>query len=214
MIVSPSILSADFSKLYEEVKDVEELGATYLHIDVMDGHFVPNITIGPTVLNSLKGKTKMIMDVHLMITDPLKYAKEFQKAGSNIITFHYEAVQDVKKTIEEIKKLNVMVGISIKPNTNINVLKPYLDLVDLVLVMSVEPGFGGQMFIPSAIDKIKYLKKEKEENKYHYLIEVDGGINLETAKLCKEAGCEIVVAGTSIFKATDRQKVIKEMLKM
>lgn len=214
MIVSPSILSADFSHLLEEVLDVEKHGATFLHIDVMDGHFVPNITIGPTVLKSLQGKTKMVMDTHLMITDPLKYAQEFKKAGSDYITFHYEAVDDVELTIKEIKKLGVKVGISIKPNTSVEVLDKYLDILDLVLVMSVEPGFGGQKFMENSLAKIEYLANKKKEYNYSYLIEVDGGIDLNTAPLCKEKGCEVVVAGTAVFKANDRKQVIEGLLKL
>lgn len=214
MIVSPSILSADFSRLLEEVKDVERCGATFLHVDVMDGHFVPNITIGACVLKTLKGKTNMVMDVHLMIDDPLKYSKDFKDAGSDYITFHYEAVNDVLETIKGIKELGVKVGISVKPNTDVKVLDPYLNLVDLVLVMSVEPGFGGQKFMPSALNKIKYLSEKKKENNYSYLIEVDGGIDLTTAVPCKESGCEVVVAGTAIFKAESREKVIEGLLKL
>jgi len=214
MIVAPSILSADFSKLLDEVREVTDFGAEFLHIDVMDGHFVPNITMGPVIYQSLKKKVNAIFDVHLMITDPLKYAKSFVDAGADIITFHYEAVDDVLSTIAEIKKLNVKVGISIKPNTDVEVLKEYLPYLDLILVMSVEPGFGGQKFMPVALGKIAYLAEKKKKMKYKYLIQVDGGINIETAKLCKDAGCEVVVAGTYIFKSQNRAETIKELMNL
>lgn len=212
MIVAPSILSADFSKLLEEVKEVRELGAKFLHIDVMDGHFVPNISLGPVVYKDLKGKVDIIFDVHLMITDPLKYAKDFVGAGADYITFHYEAVENAIFVIEEIKKLGVKVGISLKPDTAVEVLNNILPYVDLVLIMSVEPGFGGQKFMTNSLDKIAYLAAQKQKNDYHYLIQVDGGINKETALLAKRAGCEVVVAGTYIFHSANRQAAIISLL--
>ena len=214
MIVSPSILSADFSHLLDDVLDVQEMGAQYIHIDVMDGHFVPNISLGPVVLESLKGKCSVIKDVHLMIDEPLKYAESFKKAGADIITFHYEAVTDVELTIKKLKELGVKVGISIKPKTDVKVLLPYLNDLDLILIMSVEPGFGGQKFMENSLPKIKFLAEERCKFGLNYLIEVDGGINLETAKLCKDKGCDIAVAGTSIFKANDRDKVVKGLLEL
>lgn len=214
MIVSPSILSADFSRLLDDVLDVQEMGAQYIHIDVMDGHFVPNISLGPVVLESLKGKCSVIKDVHLMIDEPLKYAESFKKAGADIITFHYEVVSDVKFAIKKIKELGVKVGISIKPKTDVKVLLPYLNDLDLILIMSVEPGFGGQKFMENSLPKIKFLAEERCKLGLNYLIEVDGGINLETAKLCKDNGCDIAVAGTSIFKASDRNKVVKGLLEL
>lgn len=207
MIVAPSILAADFNNLLEEVKKCQE--AEFIHIDVMDGHFVPNISFGPCVYKNLKGKINNIFDVHLMISDPLKYLDDHVKAGADIITFHLEAVDNVFEVINEIKKRNVKVGISIKPKTDVKELLPYLEIIDLVLVMSVEPGFGGQSFIESSLDKIKELKMLKNNNGYKYLIEVDGGINEITAKKVSEAGCEAVVAGTYVFKAKDYNKVIK-----
>lgn len=213
-IVAPSILSADFSKLFEEVKSVES--AEFLHIDVMDGHFVPNITIGPLVVGSIKGKVNMVFDVHLMISDPLKYSLEFIKNGADYIVFHYETVESHEKILELIDFVhsnNTKVGISVKPNTDVRVLDPYLDKVDMVLVMSVEPGFGGQSFMPNSLDKIKYLKNKKIENNYKYLIEVDGGVNEKTAPLVKEAGAEVIVAGTYVFKSANREETIKSLKK-
>lgn len=206
MIVAPSILSADFNKLLEEVKTCEK--AEFLHIDIMDGHFVPNISFGPTVYKNLKKNVKNVLDVHLMISDPIKYLDDHVKAGADIFTFHYEAVLNVSEMIYEIKKRNVKAGISIKPKTDVNVLLPYLKDLDLVLVMSVEPGFGGQSFMDNSLPKLEMLAKLKKENNYNYLIEVDGGINEETAKLVAKAGCEVVVAGTYVFKAPNREKVI------
>ncbi|MBP5551132.1 MAG: ribulose-phosphate 3-epimerase [Bacilli bacterium] len=208
--VAPSILSANFNNLIEEIKSVDN--AKYLHIDVMDGKFVPNITIGPLVMKNFKKEiNNMVMDVHLMIADPVKYAPDFVKAGADIITFHYEAVKFAEPAIDAIRELGVKVGISIKPLTDINVLDDLLDKVDLILIMSVEPGFGGQAFIPSALDKIKYLADKRKQNGYNYLIEVDGGINKETAKQCIEAGVDILVAGSYIFSSNNRKALIEEI---
>lgn len=208
MLVAPSILSANFNNLYEEVKKVET--ADYLHIDVMDGHFVPNISFGTCVYDNLKGKTNLPFDVHLMITNPLFYAESFAKKA-DILTFHYESNDDVLKTINKIKSLNTKVGISIKPKTDPKVLIPYLYNIDLVLVMSVEPGFGGQKFMEDSLEKIAFLNKYRQENHLNYLIEVDGGINLENAKKCADKGCDICVAGTYIFKANDILNTINEL---
>ncbi len=198
MIIAPSILSADFGNLEKSIEPVKD--AEWLHVDVMDGHFVPNITIGPVVVKGLRGITEQVLDTHLMITDPLKYTKAYVDAGSDRITFHFEAVSDAIKTAEEIKKLGVKVGVSIKPKTDVKVLLKVLEYVDQVLVMSVEPGFGGQDFMPEAVEKIKELVTLRKVIDNNYLIEVDGGINKETAALCKEAGVDVLVAGSYIFK--------------
>jgi len=210
--VAPSILAANFNILLDEVKSVET--ADYLHIDVMDGHFVPNISLGALVYKNLKNKVDLVFDVHLMIKDPRKYALDFIKAGADILTFHYEALdskEEINELIDFIHQNNTKVGISIKPNTKVEVLDEFLDKVDLVLVMSVEPGFGGQSFIPNALDKISYLKNKKINENKTYEIEVDGGINKETSKLCANVGCEVLVAGTYIYKNENRKQLIEEM---
>ncbi len=210
--VAPSILAANFNNLFDEVKSVES--ADYLHIDVMDGHFVPNISLGTCVYKGLKNKVDLVFDVHLMISDPKKYALDFIKAGADILTFHYEAlnnIEEIDSLINFIHDNNTKVGVSIKPNTKVEVLDSILEKLDLVLVMSVEPGFGGQSFIPNALDKISYLKDMKNKNGYNYEIEVDGGINKETSKLCVDAGVDVLVAGTYIYNNKDREKLIKEM---
>jgi len=214
MHISPSILAANFNDLYNDVKDLKKMGCNYLHIDVMDGHFVPNISFGPVVYKGLKKQLDMIFDVHLMIDNPRFYAAKFVEAGADIITFHLEAVKDSYEMINYLKQLGVKVGISIKPKTNVESIEKYLPFLDIILVMSVEPGFGGQTFMESAIEKIQVLNDLRIANKYTYLIEVDGGINQENASLCKNAGCDIVVAGTYIFKAIDRKKTIKGLLKL
>lgn len=200
--VAPSILSADFRFLNHEIEKVYEAGATYLHFDVMDGHFVPNISFGLPVLESLKGHYNMIYDVHIMISDPLTYGPKFVKAGADIVTFHYEALSNDKernKVIRAIRTAGGKVGMSIKPKTRVEVVFPFLKMLDLVLVMSVEPGFGGQKFIPASLDKIEKLRKYIDRYKLDTLIEVDGGINNKTAKLCKEKGVDILVAGSYLF---------------
>ena len=210
--VAPSILAANFNNLLDEVKSVES--ADYLHIDVMDGHFVPNISLGACVYKGLKNKVDLVFDVHLMIKDPRKYAMDFIKAGADILTFHYEALDtkvEINELIDFIHQNNTKVGISIKPNTKVEVLDEFLDKVDLVLVMSVEPGFGGQSFISSALDKISYLKNKKIKENKNYEIEADGGINKETSKQCAEVGCEVLVAGTYIYNNQNRKQLIEEM---
>ena len=198
--ISPSILSADFSDLGKEIKKLEKGGADLIHVDVMDGHFVPNLTIGPPVIKSLRKYTKLPFDVHLMISPVHKYIKNFAEAGSDIITIHPEATKNLEKSIKEIKKFKKKVGLSLNPNTNISKIKKYLNKIDLVLVMSVYPGFGGQKFIKEVLKKIKKLKKLKIKNNFNYKIEVDGGINFSNSKSVINSGADILVSGTTIFK--------------
>ena len=201
--ISPSILSADFSQLGTEIKRLEEGGADMIHVDVMDGHFVPNLTIGPSVIKALRNYSTLPFDVHLMISPVHKYIKDYADAGADIITIHPEATDNLEESINLIKKLNKKIGLSLNPDTPINIIKKNLPSIDLVLIMSVYPGFGGQKFIPKVIDKIKELKNIKEKQNIKFDIEVDGGIDFENSKLVVEAGANILVSGTTIFKNND-----------
>ena len=198
--ISPSILSADFNQLGNEIKRLEEAGADMIHVDVMDGHFVPNLTMGPPVIKALRKYTKLPFDVHLMISPVHKYIKDYADAGADIITIHPETTDNLEDSIQHIKKLNKKIGISLNPGTQVEVIKKILEKIDLVLIMSVNPGFGGQKFIPEVLVKIKELKKIKDQQNLNFDIEVDGGINFDNNKLVIEAGANILVSGTTIFK--------------
>ncbi len=201
--ISPSILSADFSQLGNEIKRLEEGGADMIHVDVMDGHFVPNLTIGPPVIRALKKNSSIIFDVHLMISPVHKYIDAYSEAGADIITIHPEATNDLKSSILKIKELNKKVGVSLNPKTKIDSIINFLDQIDLVLIMSVNPGFGGQKFMPEVLIKIKELKKIQKDKNLDFDIEIDGGINFDNSKIAIEAGANILVSGTTIFKSNN-----------
>ncbi|WP_019152829.1 ribulose-phosphate 3-epimerase [Robertmurraya massiliosenegalensis] len=207
--IAPSILSADFSKLGEEIKDVERGGADYIHVDVMDGHFVPNITIGPLIVEAIRPVTTLPLDVHLMIEKPDQYVEAFAKAGADIITVHVEACNHLHRTIQNIKSHGVKAGVVLNPATSVEMIKPIIDDVDMVLLMTVNPGFGGQKFIHSVLPKIKEVKEIIEARGLKTEIEVDGGVNEKTAKLCIEAGANVLVAGSAIYNETDRKRAIE-----
>ena len=209
--IAPSILSADFSKLGEEIKDVERGGADYIHVDVMDGHFVPNITIGPLIVDSIRPITKLPLDVHLMIENPDQYIEDFAKAGADYITVHVEACRHLHRTIQLIKSLGVKAGVVLNPATPVQLIEPIIEDLDMVLLMSVNPGFGGQKFISSVLSKIKQVKEMSEQKGLNLEIEVDGGVNEEIALLCVEAGATVLVAGSAVFNQSDRRDAIRRL---
>lgn len=209
--LAPSILSADFSRLGEEIKAVENAGADLIHVDIMDGHFVPNLTIGPAVVKSIRKITTLPFHVHLMIEEPEKFIKPFANAGSNLISVHVEVCKDLPGIIADIKTLGCRAGIAINPETNINKLKPFYSMADLILVMSVNPGFGGQEYIPHTLDTIKNIKKDREKRGLKFQIEVDGGVKVENIDKFSSAGADIIVSGSGIFHQKDYAKTIKMM---
>lgn len=211
--IAPSILSADFAKLGAEIKEVEEAGAEYIHIDVMDGHFVPNITIGPLIVEAVRPVTDLPLDVHLMIENPEDYISAFAEAGADIITVHQEATVHLHRVIQQIKSEDVQAGVVINPATPVELIKEVLPLVDLVLVMTVNPGFGGQAFISSCVHKIKQLDTWRTDYDYSYVIQVDGGVNTNTAAECAQAGADILVAGSAVYNHKNRKEAIDAIKK-
>ena len=207
IILSPSLLAADFSCLDRQIAKVEEAGAQWLHLDIMDFHFVPNLTFGSGVVKFLRPLSKMVFDAHFMVEHPETYIEPFAKVGADYFTFHYEAVEDPQKIIDLVKEAGMKCGISVKPKTDVKVLEPYLSQLDLVLVMSVEPGFGGQSFMPDSLEKVKALRKEIDDKGYNTLIEIDGGINSETAPLATQAGVDVLVAGSYLFGDKMRERI-------
>lgn len=208
-ILSPSILSADFTKLGEEIETIDNAGAEYIHVDVMDGMFVPSISYGMPVIKSIRKSTGKVFDVHLMISDPIRYIADFAASGADMITVHVEACSDVVATIEKIREYKLKVGITLNPDTPVSAIKPYLNRVDMVLIMSVNPGFGGQKFITSSVDKIKEVKRLRDELNLSYDIEVDGGINIDNLATVLEAGANVIVAGSAIFRGDAAENVKK-----
>lgn len=209
--IAPSILSADFAKLGQEIKDVEAGGADYIHVDVMDGHFVPNITIGPLIVKAIRPVTDLPLDVHLMIENPDQYIAEFAHAGADIITVHQETCTHLHRTIHLIKEYGVKAGVVLNPATPAETIKEVLSYVDMVLLMTVNPGFGGQKFIHEVLPKISYLDQVRRAEGYQFEIEIDGGVNKDTAKLCTELGADVLVAGSAVFNQEDREQAISSI---
>lgn len=209
--LSPSILDSDLASIKNTVKFLEKNKVEFIHFDVMDGNFVPNLTFGPNFIKSVRKLTSLPFDVHLMIKNPENYVDDFKKAGADYITIHYEATKNVSNILKHIKYIGGKAGISVKPKTKITKIKSYLKYLDLILIMSVEPGFGGQKFIPEVLEKVKYLKKIRNENNHNFFISIDGGINPETAESACKAGVDILVAGSAIFKSNNPSKVIKQL---
>ena len=209
--ISPSVLASDFSRLGEESVLMKNSGADWLHLDVMDGHFVPNISFGAPVIKSIRGLTDLVFDVHLMISDPFKYAEDFASAGADIITFHYESNSDVSDTLDKIHSLGCKAGLSIKPGTPVESVFPFLDKTDMVLVMTVEPGFGGQSFMFDMMDKVKILKSEIAGRFLNVDIQVDGGVNEETVRIAARAGANVFVAGSAVFKSDNPAAIIERL---
>lgn len=209
--ISPSLLAADFSKLSEEISAVEEAGATMLHLDVMDGLFVNNISFGIPVIQSIRKVSNIIFDVHLMIQAPERYITQFAEAGADLITIHYEACEDVAATLKMIRSLGKRAALSVKPKTPIEAVYPYLSLCDMILIMTVEPGFGGQSFMHDMLSKVEQLRKKIDDEGLCIDIQVDGGVNAETARLCREAGANILVAGSAVFRAEDKASIVAQL---